>query len=123
MLCVPTEFLLPIVIAFCFVGSFSANNRVIDNKVKVLFGILGYILKKFKYPLAPMVVGFILAPLLEENLRRSLMRTSGSFIPILTSPIAALFLILTGVVIVLTVRNELREAKKTANQTEKNITD
>lgn len=123
VLCVPTEFLLPIVIAFCFVGSFSANNRVFDIMVMVLFGILGYILKKFKYPLAPLVVGFILAPLLEENLRRSLMRTSGSFIPILTSPIAALFLILTGVVIVLTVRNELREAKKTANQTEKNITD
>ncbi|MGE4352489.1 MAG: tripartite tricarboxylate transporter permease [Oscillospiraceae bacterium] len=114
VLCVPAQFLMPIVIAFCFVGSFSANNRVFDMMVMVFFGLVGYIMKKFAYPLAPMVVGFILTPLLEENLRRSLMRTDGSFIPILKSPIAATFLVLTVVVIVLTVRNELRDAKKEA---------
>ncbi|MEG2074376.1 MAG: tripartite tricarboxylate transporter permease, partial [Angelakisella sp.] len=88
LLTVPSSYLLPVVIAFCVVGSFSANNRVFDIMVMMLFGFLGLLMKRFGYPLAPMVVGFILAPMLEENLRRSLMRTNGSFLPIIQSPIA-----------------------------------
>lgn len=115
VLSVPTYFLLPVVIACCFVGSFSANNRVFDILVMVIFGVIGYIMKKFKYPLAPMVVGFILAPLLEENIRRSLMRTEGDFWPILTSPIAAVFLVFTVIMIVISIYSELKERKKSAN--------
>ena len=106
-----TEVLLPIVIAFCFVGSFSSNNRVFEIGVMVAFGILGFIMKRYKYPLAPMVVGFILAPMLEENLRRSLMRSKGSFAPFVTSPIAVTFLIITLLVLAFTVYNEFRTKK------------
>ena len=112
LLSVPSSYLLPVVIAFCFVGSFSANNRVFDIMVMVIFGFIGFVMKRFGYPQAPMVVGFILAPMLEENLRRSLMRTDGSFLPILESPIALAFLVLTVVMIVFTVRGEIRDAKK-----------
>jgi len=111
VLSVRTEILIPIVIAACFIGSFSANNRIFDIAVMVIFGLIGYVMKKFQYPLAPMVVGFILAPMLEENLRRSLMRTAGSFIPILTSPIADAFFILTIVMVVLSVRSEIKKGK------------
>ncbi|WP_349239060.1 hypothetical protein [Petroclostridium sp. X23] len=62
--------------------------------------------------ISPMVVGFILAPLPEENLRRSLMRTGVSFMPILTSPIAGVFLVLTVVMVVIAFLNERKEAKK-----------
>ena len=62
-----------------------------------------------------MVVGFILAPLLEENVRRSLMRTEGSFLPILSSPIALVFL--TAVMVVLSMRSELKERKKKNQET------
>lgn len=106
---VPTAFLLPVVIAFCYVGSFSANNRTFDITIMVIFGLIGFILKYFKYPLAPLVVGFILSPLLEENIRRSLMRTNGSLIPIFQSPIAVVFLIMTLITIVLSVKNELKK--------------
>lgn len=112
ILSIPKSLLLPIVIVFCFVGSFSANNRLFDITVMVVFGFIGYLMKQFKYPLSPMVVGFILAPLLEENLRRSLMRTGGSFMPILTSPIAGVFLVLTVVMVVIAFLNEKKEAKK-----------
>ena len=112
VLSVPSSYLLPTVIAFCYVGAFSANNRIFDIAVMVIFGIIGYIMKMYKYPLAPMVVGFILAPMLEENLRRSLMRTNGSFLPIIQSPIAAVFLLLTVVMIVYTVYGEIRDMKK-----------
>ncbi|WP_130891734.1 tripartite tricarboxylate transporter permease [Fusobacterium varium] len=105
---VPTAFLLPIVIAFCYVGAFSANNRVFDITVMVAFGIVGFIMKYFKFPLAPLVVGFILSPLLEENIRRSLMRTEGSFMPIMKSPIAALFLLAALMMVVLSIKSELK---------------
>ncbi len=112
LLSIPKNILLPVVIVFCFIGSFSANNRVFDIVVMVLFGFIGYALKQHKFPLAPMVVGFILAPLLEINLRRSLMRSDGSLAPILASPIAAVFLVLTVVMVVLAIRNESKEAKE-----------
>lgn len=112
VLSIPGSYLLPVVIACCFVGSFSANNRVFDILVMVIFGLIGYVLKKYKYPLAPMVVGFILAPLLEENVRRSLMRSEGSMGPILASPIALVFFILTAVMVLLSIRSELKESRK-----------
>jgi putative tricarboxylic transport membrane protein len=112
VLSVPTQILLPVVIAFCIVGSFSANNRIFDIGVMFVFGVVGYFLAAFKYPLAPMVVGFILGPILEINLRRSLMRTDGDWIPILTAPIAAFFFILTAIVVSITIYNEIKAAKK-----------
>lgn len=112
VLCVPGFYLLPIVIACCFVGSFAANNRIFDILVMVIFGFVGYLLKRCDYPLAPMVVGFILAPLLEENVRRSLMRTEGKILPILSSPIALIFFMLTVIMVVLSVHSEIKEKQK-----------
>lgn len=112
VLCVPGFYLLPIVIACCFVGSFAANNRIFDILVMVIFGLVGYLLKRCDYPLAPMVVGFILAPLLEENVRRSLMRTEGKIMPILSAPIALIFFMLTVVMVVLSVHSEIKEKQK-----------
>ncbi len=120
LLSIPTAYLLPVVIAFCVVGSFSANNRIFDIMVMMLFGFLGFVMKRFGYPLAPMVVGFILAPMLEENLRRSLMRTNGSLLPILQSPIALLFLVLTVIVVAFTVREEVKGSKKESQLAEAN---
>ncbi|MDR1835923.1 MAG: tripartite tricarboxylate transporter permease [Fusobacteriaceae bacterium] len=115
MLSIPSTLLLPIVIVCCFVGAYCGNNNMLDMLIMVLFGILGYMLKKYKYPLAPLVVGFILAPALEVYLRRSLMKTGGSLRPILTSPIAAVFLLITlGTIIYISI-NEIRSSK-IANQ-------
>ena len=112
MLSVPSTLLLPVVIVCCFVGSYCANNNSLDILIMVLFGLLGYVLKKYKYPLAPLVVGFILAPLLETYLRRSLMKTDGSFLPIIQSPIAAVFLICTVIAVVYTAIGEIKKAKQ-----------
>ena len=90
MLSIPSMLLLPIVIVCCFVGSYCANNNTLDIFIMVVFGIIGYILKEHEFPLAPMVVGFILAPMLELYLRRSLMKTDGQWLPIISSPIAAI---------------------------------
>ena len=114
LLSVPSTLLLPIVIVCCFVGSYCANNNTLDILIMVLFGVLGYVLKKHKYPLAPLVVGFILAPLLELYLRRSLMKTDGNFLPILQSPIAAVFLICTVITVAYTAYGEIKKLKATA---------
>ena len=116
ILSIRTEVLLPVVIAFCFVGSYSSNNRIFDIAVMVAFGVLGFIMKRHRYPLAPMVVGFILAPMLEENLRRSLMRSKGSLMPLVSSPIAVTFLLITAVVLVFTVYSEVRKSRQGAAQ-------
>jgi putative tricarboxylic transport membrane protein len=112
MLSIPSTLLLPVVIVCCFVGSYCANNNILDVLIMVLFGLLGYVLKKYKYPLAPLVVGFILAPSLELYLRRSLMKTGGSFLPIVQSPIAAVFLICTVIAVVYTAYSTHKSAKK-----------
>lgn len=111
MLSIPSMLLLPIVIVCCFVGSYCANNNTLDIFIMVVFGMIGYILKRYGYPLAPMIVGFILSPMLELYLRRSLMKTDGAWLPILSSPIAAICLIGTLITVIFTVRNEIKKSK------------
>lgn len=95
MLSIPSMLLLPIVIVCCFVGSYCANNNTLDILIMVIFGLIGYVLKRNNFPLAPMVVGFILAPMLELYLRRSLMKTGGQWLPIISSPVAAICILAT----------------------------
>ncbi|BAC14794.1 hypothetical conserved protein [Oceanobacillus iheyensis HTE831] len=94
LLSIPRHYLYPVIIALCVVGAFGVNNRLFDAYALLFFGIIGYIMIKAKFPLTPLILGFILGPILEVNLRRGLQLTGGDFIPFLTSPIAATFLII-----------------------------
>jgi len=118
VLSIPSTLLLPIVIVCCFVGSYCGNNNTLDMLLMVFFGILGYILKKYRYPLGPLVVGFILAPSLELYLRRSLMKTDGQILPIITSPIAAVFLLLTIFTVIYIAVGEIKNTKNNSNLSE-----
>lgn len=100
ILSVKQNILMTIVMVFCAVGAYGTNNRIFDIAVMVGAGILGYGLKKMRFPLAPIILGFILGPVLETNLRRGLMKSSGSFLPFLTSPISAFFLAVAVIVII-----------------------
>ncbi len=111
LLSIPKNILLPVVIAFCVVGAFGVNNRVFDVAAMLFFGVIGYVMKKFKFPESPIILGIILGPILETNLRRGLMKSQGSFLPFLTEPISALFLIITLIVLLLTIRKEYNKAK------------
>src|SRR5699024_5193579 len=95
LLSIPQQILLPIILILCVVGAFGVNNRIFDVGSLIFFGIIGYFMIKGKVPLTPLVLGFILGPILETNLRRGLMLSEGSFVPFLTEPIAAAFLLLT----------------------------
>jgi putative tricarboxylic transport membrane protein len=90
----PAKYLWPSIFVLCVVGSFAVRNSILDMWVMVAAGILGFVLRMNGYPLAPMVLGLILGPIAEENLRRSLELSDGSWDIIYTSPIAMLILLL-----------------------------
>ena len=108
----PKHILLPIVIVLCVVGSFGVNNRLFDAWVLIIFGLIGYIMSKFDYPLAPIILGFILGPITETYMRRGLQLSKGSFLPFLTRPISGVFIVLTVVFIALTIISSIRKSKR-----------
>ena len=112
ILSVPKNLLLPIVMIFCTVGAYANNNRVFDVVVMMLFGLLGYGMKKMKLPQAPIILAFILCPTVETNLRRGLMKSQGSFLPFLNSPIFCIFLLIAVGTLIWTVRKEYLNSKK-----------
>lgn len=86
---VPRERLMPVIFVLCTIGSFAIASRVFDIWVMLGFGILGFVLREMKYPMAPLVLGIVLGPILDENLRRGLMLSDGDLTPFFTQPIAA----------------------------------
>ncbi len=92
---IPKPILYPIILLVCSYGAFSINNSMFDVLIMGLLGILGYILVLFRFPEAPLLVAFVLGPLFEDNLRRSLLISHGSWNIFLSSPICWVFGILT----------------------------
>ncbi|MEY2800484.1 MAG: hypothetical protein RL513_68 [Pseudomonadota bacterium] len=86
---VPQHMLVPIIFVLCAVGSFAIAGRMFDVYVMLAFGILGYFLRQFGYPMAPLVLGIVLGDLLEKNLRRALILSDGDLTPFFTRPISA----------------------------------
>ena len=92
ILAVPKNYLLSVVMLMCIVGAYANNNRLFDVWTLLVFGVLGYVMNRFRYPIPPLILGFILGPMIEVNLRSALMSTRGEFLPILERPYAAFFL-------------------------------
>jgi putative tricarboxylic transport membrane protein len=91
---VPYNLLFPLILMFCIVGVFSSGNSVFDVFVMVVFGVLGYLFRKFGYEAAPLVLAFVLGPMLENNLRKSLILSQGDFSIFFNRPISAVCLAL-----------------------------
>ncbi|WP_040622572.1 tripartite tricarboxylate transporter permease, partial [Rhodovulum sp. PH10] len=97
---VPRERLMPLVFVLCVIGPYALTLRLFDIYVTLAFGVLGFILREMKYPMAPLVLGVILGDILDKNLRRALVLSDGDFTPFFTRPISAVLWITTAVVIV-----------------------
>lgn len=111
---IPKNILLPVITVFCVVGAYANNNRPFDVLMMMIFGIMGWLMKKADLPIAPTILAFILSPTLETNLRRGLMKSQGSFVPFLTSPISLIFMILAIVMLVYNIRKQIMEGRKKA---------
>lgn len=97
---VPYKILFPLILLFCLIGVYSVNNVVFDIYIMLLFGITGYLMKKFGYEGAPLVLAFVVGPLMENNLRKSLIISQGDFSIFFVRPLAAASLILALLLLV-----------------------
>ena len=97
---VPYKILFPLILLFCLIGVYSVSNAVFDIYIMILFGIVGYLMKKFDYEGAPLVLAFVLGPLLENNLRKSLIMSQGDFSIFFTRPLSAVSLVLALLLLV-----------------------
>ena len=98
---VPYRFLFPAILVFCAIGVFSLNNSEFDIYLMALFGVLGYIFTKLDCEPAPMLLAFILGPLMEEYLRRAMLLSRGDPMVFLTRPISAAMLALAALLLAL----------------------
>jgi putative tricarboxylic transport membrane protein len=96
---VPYRILFPLILLFCLIGVYAVSNTVFDIYIMVLFGVLGYLMKKFGYEPAPLVLAFVLGPMLENNLRKSLILSQGDFSTFVTRPLSAIALLLAVVLL------------------------
>lgn len=95
ILLIPRAVLMPIVFIIAVVGSYALSGRLFDVYVMAAFGLIGLAMQEFGYPVAPFVLGFILGPMMEDNLRRGLELAGGSALPFFTRPISAVLIALT----------------------------
>jgi putative tricarboxylic transport membrane protein len=91
---VPYAILFPLILLFCLIGSYSLSNNTGDVLVMIIFGIIGYLMRKYKYDAPPLVLAFVLSPMVEKALRRSLLISNGSPLIFLQRPISAGIIIL-----------------------------
>jgi putative tricarboxylic transport membrane protein len=89
---VPYPILMPLIILFCLIGAYTVANSVMDVFLMLLFGLVGYFMKKLKYDAPPFILAFVLGPMLEYSLKQSLIFSKGSFMIFVNRPIAAVCL-------------------------------
>jgi len=94
---IPYNVLFPAILFFCCIGTFSVNNSLEDIYITAVFGVLGYAFMRLKLDAAPLMLGFILGPMLEENFRRAMLLSRGSFDTFVSRPISLTLLTLIAV--------------------------
>ena len=112
LLTVPYRWLFPSIILFCCIGNYSVSNNPFDVYLCALIGVLGYVLVKLECEPAPLLLGYVLGPLLEENLRRALLIARGDPTVFFTRPISAAFMIATVVILVVMVAPAARGMRR-----------
>jgi putative tricarboxylic transport membrane protein len=106
---VPYRVLFPLILLFCLIGVYSLQDSSFDLFLMILFGAVGYLLRKFSYESAPLILALVLGPMLEKALRQSLLMSKGSFMIFISRPICAVTL---GIAFLLILSNILPFIKK-----------
>jgi putative tricarboxylic transport membrane protein len=109
---VPQRILFPLILLFCIIGSYSLKNSTFDVLVMMIFGLFGYLCRKFEYEPAPLVLAFVLGPMVEINLRQSLLLSKGSFLIFFTRPISAVFISVSILLLIIGILPYFTKAKK-----------
>jgi putative tricarboxylic transport membrane protein len=115
LLKIPYGILLPLILLFCLIGAYSLNNSTFEVSTMIFFGGVGYLMRKFGYESAPLILAFIMGPILEQNLRQALLMSGGSFTIFVTRPISAVTL---AIAFLLLLSNVLPSMKKKREKVE-----
>ena len=116
LLQVPYRLLYPAILLFCAIGVYSINNNTWDIMLTVLFGLLGTIFAKLECEPAPMLLGFVLGPMMEENLRRALLLSRGDPTVFFTRPLSLVMLLMAATLVLLIVLPGFRKTRQAAFQ-------
>jgi putative tricarboxylic transport membrane protein len=98
---IPYAYLYPMIIMFCIIGVYETNNSIVDVWIMLFMGMLGYALRKFEFDPAPLVLGLVIAPILEQSLRQSLIMSNGDYTIFLTRPISVSLLAVSATLLAL----------------------
>lgn len=109
---VPVSLLLPAVLVFCVFGTYAVDNKMFDVLVMMIMGLIGYVMLIFRIPAAPFLIAFILGPMFEDNLRRSLLLSKGDLIILFRSPICWVFWAATVFSVVAIILRNLKVKRK-----------
>ncbi|MFL1875573.1 tripartite tricarboxylate transporter permease [Hansschlegelia beijingensis] len=118
LLTIPYTILFPAILVFCSIGVFSVNSNVFDLYTVAFFGLVGYVLIKLGCEPAPLLLGFVLGPMLEENLRRAMTISRGDWTVFFTRPLSATLLIIALLVLVLVFLPSIRAKREEVFQEE-----
>jgi putative tricarboxylic transport membrane protein len=111
LLQVPYRLLFPAIMAFSAIGIYSVNNSSFEIYLTAVFGIIGFVCMRLGFPLAPMLLGYVLGPMMEENLRRSMLMSGGDATVFVRQPISLAFIIATAVILVVMVLPAVRKRR------------
>jgi putative tricarboxylic transport membrane protein len=110
---IPKKVLLPLVILFCITGMYTVNNSVFDIWMMLLFGAMGFLMRKWAYEGAPLLLALVLGPKLEIAFRQSLMISHGDFGVFVNRPISMVFLLATAIFLIFpAIRLMFKKSKK-----------
>jgi len=108
LLNIPYKYLYPAIICFICLGVYSINTSIFDIAMVLFFGVLGYGLRVLGFEPAPLLMGFILGPLIEEHMRRTLLISRGDFLAFFQTPVSATVLTVTGALLAWSMFSALR---------------
>jgi TctA family transporter len=116
LLRLPYRFLFPSIVVFCCIGTYTVNSSVTDVYVMGLLAIFGYVCIKLDCEPAPLILGFVLGPMMEENLRRALLMSRGDSMVLLQEPISLAFLLISAALLLVLALPSIREKREEALQ-------
>jgi TctA family transporter len=111
LLQVPYRLLFPAIMAFSAIGIYSVNNSSFEIYMTALFGVVGYVCMRLGFSLAPLLLGFVLGPMMEENLRRAMLMSGGDPSVFVTRPISLAFMIATALILIVMVAPAVRKRR------------
>jgi putative tricarboxylic transport membrane protein len=112
LLQIPYRFLYPAILVFCCIGVYTVNNSIMDVYITASFGIIGYLFFKLGCEPAPLLLGFVLGPMMEENFRRALLLSRGDFTTFVTRPLSLGLLIAAALLVIVVMLPAVKKSRE-----------